>query len=135
MSASDLNDERCSHVAHENGIHELILHDSSDGALDAWMNHLDRIFSQHNPNLLLRTLYTPDVDGVPSVTGLMNRMRALMKRHPVRPIARSAVLYNNANMTRIMNVFAQLANLSGKDEARFFAKSQREEAIEWLLRN
>ncbi|MCS6836687.1 MAG: hypothetical protein NZ750_11815 [Anaerolineae bacterium] len=124
---------KCIYIHHDNGIHEFILADGSDEALDGWFIHLDQVFGEAVP--VVRLLYVSQTDALPSINALMTRARLLDRRHPGRPKSRSAILYNSASKVRFLNVFVQMSSAVGRDQSRFFSKDQRQEAIEWLLRD
>jgi len=134
--SSETQTAKCTYIAHDDGVHEFILADGSNETLDQWLHHTDRIFSEHPPGQLLRVLYVSQRDLLPSIPALMARVRILYKRHPMRPPARQVIIYDNPRMVSILNVFVQMSNLTGRaDATRFFGKDQREEALEWLMKD
>jgi uncharacterized protein YukJ len=132
--SSETQIDKCTYIAHDNGIHEFVLADGSNETLDQWLYHIDQIFAQHLQEQLLRVLYVSQRDLLPSIPSMMARVRMLYKRHPVRPPVRQVIIYDNPRMVSILNVFVQVSNITGRvDATRFFSKAQRQEALEWLL--
>lgn len=131
MTAEALVVER-THIAHDNGIHEFIFPDSSDETLDWWFEQLDEIYVQHAGEKIVCFLYVVG-DSLPSLAAVMTRVRAQNRRLSGRPATCTAVLYNSPTTMTYLNIFAQIANVVGRDTTRFFRTDQRQDAIEWLL--
>lgn len=120
-------------VAHENGIHEIIVKTSSRQAVEEMFDHIllvhQEVAKQPNPKARFLIIIAADRD-MP-----MNAISARTRKDRDQWVkdSRSATLTNNKTMANFgIRVLASMRLING--EALYFLHEERDKAIEWLLR-
>lgn len=119
-------------IAHENGIHEIIVKTSSRQAVEEMFDyilqaHWDAAKTAH-PQTRFLMVIASDRD-LP-----MNAISARTRKDRDQWVkdSRSATLTNNKNMANFaIRILSSMRLING--EALYFLHSEREKAIEWLL--
>ncbi len=128
----DRIDEFCKHISHENGIHELILHEHGTHGADAYLDQLEQLYQAwSNPDEPLLILLNPQGGSLP-ISYTMRQGRELSARYPNRGEVYSATLTDNVMEARIVDTFLRTMNFRGI-HVRFFDDRFRDQAIDWLL--
>ncbi len=128
----DTLEARCEHILHENGIHELILHENGTRGADAYLEQLEHLY-QAWANLDEPLLMIVNANGgsLP-ISYAMQRGKELSARYPARGEIYSATLTDNTMEARIVDTFLRVMRFSGV-QVRFFEDRHRADAIKWLL--
>lgn len=119
----------------ENGIYEIVFHDDSRSAVDAWMREVEAANHQYTPDDRVCYLIDGSQVKVPVAYAFL-RSREYVRQHPERPRTRTAVLYRSdapRPMLSILNMFIHWLRGNAREQARFFPASERDAAITWLL--
>ena len=118
---------------HENGIQEYIFLEATHEAVDSWMDtaiELTRPFAAGD--VVCYLIAFPAKELIP-LMHTVTRIEAALKERPLHPTVRVAILHPPGYVVSMMEAFVKLLRLGSKDAVRFFAFSQREIAIRWLL--
>ena len=122
----------CTHILHENGVHEFILANASIDSYEAYMQELAKIYATRQPDdPPVRTLFDSSKINLP-ISYSMKRGKELMDRFPNVGKIRTAILTDSVVEIRIVDSFVRLLRFSNT-RLRFFDVSKRDEAVAWLL--
>lgn len=120
-------------IAHDNGIHEIIVKTSSRQAVEEMFDYIlhvhQTISKQPKPKARFLVIIAADRD-MP-----MNAISARTRKDRDQWVkdSRSATLTNNKTMANFgIRVLASMRLING--EALYFLHEEREDAIKWLLR-
>lgn len=114
-------------------IHRFTWYDAGNDAVDQWMECVTLLSQQAASNATLRILHLSEIDAVPSVRYIMQKVQQLNKAQPARCRMRSAVCLQQ-QQTFIVNTI--IATMSRKhDRTRLFSMDEQETAAVWLMQN
>ncbi len=120
-------------IAHENGIHEIIVKTSSRQAVEEMFDHIlavhQELAKKTNPQARFLIIMAADRD-LP-----MNAISARTRKDRDQWVkdSRSATITDNKTMANFgIRVLASMRLING--EAQYFLHEEREKAVEWLLR-
>jgi hypothetical protein len=123
----------CQYTVLPNGIHEFIFREESKRAIDVWLEHAEHIYQTAPPDKrVLFILDGSDVENLPLAYSYP-RIKALNEKYPNKPPSRGVLIYSSGVMNTIIAAFTKLSSRGARDESRFYHKSKRDEAIQWLL--
>lgn len=128
------------HVVHENGIHEIIFHDSSRAAVDAYMDLLESIAFEHVEagKTVLALVNFTQVHTIPPIAYLTKKGRGLIHEHlgdRDKLHLRGAMLAPS-EMQITLSLAQTFINLLPIDfTMQTFLPEQRSAAIDWILGN
>ena len=126
----------CLYSELDNGIHQIVLTESSRQAVDGWIAAVEHIYENAQPNDLVRMLADLRCGAQPFAYTML-RMRDLLKKYPQRPRARTAFYHDPDFLAFIVRdlVTATIKTSigSGRDAVDFFPSDQYDKAIQWLL--
>lgn len=123
----------CTYTVHPNGIHEFVFHEESKRAIDVWLEHTEQIYQSAPPDkAVLYILDGSDVENLP-LSYSFPRIKALNAKYPNKPPSRGVLIYSSGIMNSIIGAFTKLSSRGARDESRFYHKSKRGEAVQWLL--
>ncbi len=126
-------DAQCEHVLHENGIHELILKEFGIRGTDAYFLQLERLYQNWtNLDEPLRIMLNSAGGSLP-ISYAMQRGKELSAKYPKLGRIYTATLTDNAMEAHIVDTFLRLVHFKGT-QVRFFENRDRDQAIEWLLK-
>ena len=125
---------KCTHIAHENGIHEFTLADSSIASYEAYMEILEPIYAQRTQDdPPLRSLFDSGKTNLP-INYTMRRAKELADKYPHVGKIRMAILSDSFVEIRLVDSFMRLFRFPNT-RLRFFAPSRRDDAMAWLLKD
>lgn len=127
------NSQRCGYTRLDNGINELVFHESSREAIDEFFGHVESILKNTEPTSIAR--YIVDVtqaDRPVSMMGIIQRFRKLDTLMPRRAKGRTAILHPQGSMLSFVDGLIR-ALAPTQDVTRFFPAEKRAEAIAWVL--
>lgn len=131
--ATGTQPEEVNYVLHDNGVHEIIIHNTSRPAADAFIAHVDRIFSDLPDDAkVVRMIFHSKHSGMLPVIYLMPRLRELLGKHRNRPATRTAFVRESGVFINMLDTFIRMVRNSN-DTVRYFHTSQYDEAVEWLF--
>jgi hypothetical protein len=125
----------CTILMHPQHLYEVFFHEASYAAVDEWLQHIEAINAQYAPDdLVYYLINTPPDDELP-VIYVMRAAQQYASQHPQRPRTRTATLYRD----ELQSVIIYGQNLltswirDKREVVRFFKRSQREDALGWLM--
>ena len=124
---------RCVYTHLDNGVHEFVFRESSREAIDEFFRQLEPILKNTPGTDVAR--YIVDVtqaDRAVSMMGIIQRFRKLETSMPRRARGRTALLHPQGSMLSFVDGLIR-ALAPSRDETRFFAGGNRDEALAWLL--
>ena len=130
---TDNSELNCEYTHLENGIHQFIFKDASLSAVQAYYEGLEQIYQVRVPNSSdpIRILMITPKKSLP-INYMSQRGKEVMAKYPNLGTVWFATLVNNIAEARIADSFLRIIRLPGV-RPRFFAISERDEAIQWLL--
>lgn len=133
MEATTSTAELCTCTRLDNGIYSFAFNGSSQAAVDAFIDHLDRLYSEYKHVPALCFLVDMSKGRLP-ITYTMNHARDLLALHPDRPHTYTAFVVRS-NVIALLDGLIKLMRTQNKDQVRFFRPGDREGAIAWLSAN
>ncbi|MEO8393821.1 MAG: STAS/SEC14 domain-containing protein [Chloroflexota bacterium] len=131
---TNLATSKCTHIEHENGVHEFKLADSSIASYEAYLQILEPIYAQRTPDdPPLRSLFDGGKTNLP-INYSMRRAKDLSDRYPNVGRIRMAILSDSMVEIRLVDSFMRLFRFP-KTQLRFFAVSRRDDALAWLVKD
>ncbi|NWF68917.1 MAG: STAS/SEC14 domain-containing protein [Chloroflexi bacterium] len=101
--------------------------------LDEFFDQIAEIYERESGGQVLRFMVLIEHSRLQEINYSIERAKALYKGHPHRPPTRTAMVVQQDNMARLLDTFIQLLHQK-RDKVRFFGLSQRNTAMDWLLR-
>lgn len=125
----------CDYVVHPNGIHEIIYNEVSHAAVDQCVAYFEQSLLSTPPEgkVMIMTNGTR-VKAMQPVAYLMRQFRALAKRNNHGPEMRIVILYDKAVTASALNGLFR-AFVRGRDQMRMFKFTERDAAMEWMLKD
>jgi hypothetical protein len=119
------------YVRHDNGVHEMVLHESSRVAVDAWLNQVEQIWQEHTRSRQ-PVMIIVDNGVLPQqpLQYAFQRGMQLSRRFSKLPPGRTAFLLNSMGVLSLLDSFLRLMRLN--IQYRYFRLGQREEALHWV---
>jgi len=130
--------EHCKYIQHDNGIHEIILLTATRDAVDCYTSIVGPLFlSKPDDETLRYMLNAAECDGLPPLRYFIQQSSDYKKQHPQIGPGRLAILYYRNGFWLIVSSVINMINALYKTELVLcmFEASEREKAIEWLLRD
>jgi hypothetical protein len=128
-------DEHCRHIAHENGIHELIMLTGTKAAVDCYMQKISALFHATPKDQTLRYILNGLETPLPPIQYLVNESNRFDRENKNIPIGRLAILYRRDPFWTVVSRIVSMLNMfyRGRLLIMLFEGKDRQEAINWLL--
>jgi hypothetical protein len=124
----------CSYTQLDNGIHSLILANSSTAALREIFDHLHRLYDgKTRDDPLLRILVDASQSGIPPLAQVTVAAKRLVAQHPNRPEVRYAFITDGSASYVLSTLEAFIRVLRRSNRVRTFSAAKKADAITWLL--
>lgn len=130
--------EHCKYIKHDNGIHEIILLSATRDAVDCYTSIVGPLFLNKPEDETLRyILNATECKNLPPLRYFVQRSNDYKKEHPEIGPGRLAVLYQRNGFWLMVSSIINMLNTLYTSELVLcmFEASEREQAIEWLLRD
>lgn len=124
---------RCIYSRLENGVHELIFTEASREAVDELLLHMDEIYGMTGAKDIVRVLVDHRNVGMEPVTYMFQKMREWNASHRVYFYSRAAILIDETFLVWLVDSLLKTVLRTAAVEIRYFASSERDAAINWLL--
>jgi hypothetical protein len=123
--------EKCEHILHSNGLHEVILKEFGMSGADAFLSQIERMYQGRTATdaPLLLIMNSP---GSLPISYSLQRGKELMTKYPDVGSLRVAVLSDSLFETHLVDSFMRLMRFPGI-KMRFFAAAKRSDAEKWLF--
>ena len=130
-------EEHCRHIAHENGIHELILLTGTKAAVDCYMQTIGALFLATPQEQTLRYILNGVEAPLPPIQYFVNESNRFERENKLIPTGRLAILYRRDPFWTVVSRIVSMLNMfyRGRLLIMLFEGKDREEAINWLLRD
>jgi hypothetical protein len=125
---------KCIHTLHENGIHEFSMNDSSMAGADAYLTELEHLYEQRTDTSKPLRCLLDSQGGTLPINYTLQRGKELMARYPNMGMVRTAILTDSIFESRLVDSFMRLMRFPNT-RARFFDRTYRNDAIDWLLKD
>jgi hypothetical protein len=137
LTGCPLMDEHCRHIAHENGVHELILLTGTKDAVDCYMAKIGKLFLSTPKDQTLRYILNGTEAPLPPIQYFVNESNRFERENKNIPIGRLAILYRRDPFWTVASRIVTMLNMfyRGRLLIMLFEGTDRKEAINWLLRN
>ncbi len=124
----------CSYTQLDNGIHKLVLLNSSAATVHEIFAHLNRLYdSKKRGDPLLRIMIDASKSGIPPLAQVTAGARRLVAQHPDRPEVRFAFITSGRDSYILSTLETFIRVLRRSNRVRTFSASREAEAIAWLL--
>jgi hypothetical protein len=130
-------DEHCRHIAHEIGIHELILLTGTKEAVDCYTQKIGALFLSTPQDETLRYILNGTEAPLPPIQYFVNESNRFENEHKFTCKGRLAILYRRDPFWTVASRIVTMLNMfyRGRLLIMLFDGNDRQEAINWLLRN
>ena len=116
----------------ESGILQFTFTAATRQAVDQWAAQMSAVYANAPRDIKLRILVDNTLTGMMPMSYVLQRSRQMIGHHPVRPPSRTALVVRQASLVGIVSPLIEA--LTRKEDAlKFFASSERDTAIQWLL--
>ena len=115
-----------------NGIHKLIIQNTSTAAVDDALYHMKNILDEHSVDKTLH-LFIDARDGVPPLQYFFSQLRGLYSTYEKLPAIRAVYLYEESLILSILQMFFSTLRMNAS--RRFIKGGTEVEAQDWLLSN
>jgi hypothetical protein len=133
MIAFPYTTTRCIYGPLENGILELTFTEASREAVDELLLHMNEIYRMAGANDIVRVLVDHTDVGMQPVTYMFQKMREWNASHRVYFYSRAAVLIDDTFLVWLVDSLLKTVLRTAAVEIRYFASSERDAAVSWLL--
>jgi hypothetical protein len=122
-----------SHSVLENGIYQIVMHESSRRAVDAWLIHMTdlmyKLYLEGN-NTYAPVLLDIREPGMMPVAYATHAVQLWAEAYPNPPLIDIAIVYRYGLLAHLAVTFAHLSRQ--RDGVRLFHKGRYNEAVYWL---
>ncbi len=130
---TDLDYTPCSHYVLDNGVHLMVMHESSREAVDVWLSHITDLMHYL---YIHRDAYAPvllDVrePGMMPVGYATYSVKLWSKEYMRPPHIDLAVVYRYGLLHSLAQAFSNLSRI--EDGVRLFHNGRYDDAMDWLL--
>lgn len=114
------------------GYYVLTFFESSNRAVDQWVEHITHIMHLSEGAGCICILYDIRRSGLLPMMYMAERGKELTEKFPVCPPLRIAAVYENRLFFRLVEKFVDLVTSRQRDRFQFFKSSEYENACQWL---
>ena len=125
------NADPCVHALLDNGIHEFVFYESSRQAVDRLFAQLTQLYDGLTTDQPVPLLFDVREHDLPLAYLFMTFQKWTAGRKQHRP-ARLAILTDEHTLVPLVDAFLRTLRTTYL-KARFFARPQRDEAVDWLV--
>lgn len=123
----------CSHYVLDNGVHLMMMHESSREAVDMWLSHMTDLM---NHLYIQRDAYAPVIldlrePGMMPVGYATYSVRLWAKEYQRPPRVDIAVVYRYGLLHKLATALSELSRI--EDGVRLFHKGRYDDAMDWLM--